>query len=75
MATSSRSTQPHTVLPSTSTHPTPPSVLSQQVVSSSESATLIDVRIGLHLLGREGRTLLAQYVKAKSQQQTLHNKV
>jgi hypothetical protein len=30
----------------------------------------IDLRIGLNLLGEDGRMLLAQYIKTKSQQRT-----
>ena len=79
MVTSSRTTQPHVVLPTTSTHPTQPSVLSSSpIVSpqrrrkgiSKERVVSIDLRIGLNLLGEQGRKLLAEYITIKRQRLT-----
>lgn len=44
------------------------SVTSPKQSKSQESVQLIDLRIGLRLLGQEGRLLLAQYIRVKSQQ-------
>lgn len=44
-------------------------VLTQQMAPSQGSFALLDLRIGLHLLGQEGRLLLAQYLRVKSQQE------
>lgn len=69
MVTSSRTTQPHTVLPTTSTYPTQPSVLrnaSLPPFAFSQNRqgrdAAIDLRIGLLLLGVDGRKLLAEYI-------------
>jgi len=50
-----------------------PRVLTQQALLAQKRVELIDLRIGLHLLGQEGRMLLAQYIKVKSHQQMPRN--
>ena len=58
---------PHTALHIVGTIPLPP-VRTQQIVPAQDTTALLDLHIGLHLLGQEGRSLLAQYLRAKSQQ-------
>jgi hypothetical protein len=67
--------QPSTVLPETSTD-TPPGVLTSSTTVSLQRrresilkgrVASIDLRIGLNLLGQEGRKLLAEYISAKRQ--------
>jgi len=67
--------QPSTVLPETSTD-SPPSVLTSSTTVSLQRrresilkgrVASIDLRIGLNLLGQEGRKLLAEYISAKRQ--------
>lgn len=41
--------------------------LAQQTMPSQEMMSLLDLRIGLHLIGQEGRLLLAHYLRVKSQ--------
>jgi len=69
--------QPAIVLPETSTD-TPPSVLTRLTTVSLQRrresifkgrVASIDLRIGLNLLGQEGRKLLAEYISTKRQQE------
>ena len=43
-------------------------VPNQPLLPSQDKAALLDLRIGLHLLGEEGCLLLAHYLRMKSQQ-------
>ena len=66
--------EPHTVLPETSTPTTPrvlfpivPVLQHRERIPKGRVAA-IDLRIGLSMLGQEGRKLLAEYITIKLQQ-------
>ena len=71
------SSLPHVMLPQSSTHPQPSVLITQPIVSPQqrqagifkERVTSIDIRIGLNLLGEQGRKLLAEYITIKRQQE------
>ena len=58
--------KPHAVLPGNASTIHPPRVLNQQTKSTQVKVEFIDFRIGLHLLGQEGRMLLAHYIRVKA---------